>query len=100
MASNPIETSSEQGLASAPVDAELALPDSLAQDVTGSPELDLAPRRRRQSRGLWYEAGRDLVTRRRSGQVGLAIVLILISIALLAPILATHNPNDVLIGKE
>ena len=71
MASDPVETSSEQGLSSAPVDAEVALPDSLAQDVTGSPELNLATRRRRQSRGLWYEAGRDLVTRRRSGQVGL-----------------------------
>ncbi len=100
MASNQVETPSEQGLSSAPVEAEVALPDSLAQDVTGSPELTLTTRRRRQSRGLWYEAGRDLITRRRSGQVGLAIVLILISIALLAPTLATHNPNDVLIGKE
>ncbi len=100
MASNPVETPSEQGLASAPVDVEVALPDSLAQDVTGSPQLNLTTRRRRQSRGLWYEAGRDLITRRRSGQVGLAIVLVLISIALLAPTLATHNPNDVLIGKE
>lgn len=67
-------------------------------DVTTGPGLDLS--RRRQTRGLWYEAARDLIKYRRSGQVGLALVLTLIIIALLAPVLATHPPNEVLIGKE
>lgn len=70
------------------VDAEVASP----------PELDLT--KRRQVRGLWYEASRDLVTRRRSGQIGLVIVMALILVALLAPALATHDPNQVLLGKE
>ncbi len=61
-------------------------------------DLSLSPKRK--SRGFWSEAAHDLVTRRRSGQVGLAIILVLISIALLAPTLATHEPNAVLIGKE
>jgi peptide/nickel transport system permease protein len=75
------------------------------QDVTGtsSPsatsDLDLTTKRRR-VRGLWYEASRDLVTRRRSGQVGLAVVLVLVLIAIAAPLLATHDPNQVLLGKE
>lgn len=60
--------------------------------------LDLS--KRRQTRGLWYEAARDLIKYRRSGQIGLALVGTLILIALLAPVLATHPPNQVLIGKE
>lgn len=67
-------------------------------EVAPSVDLSLSPRRK--SRGFWSEALRDLVTRRRSGQVGLAIVVVLIGIALLAPTLATHEPNAVLIGKE
>lgn len=34
------------------------------------------------------------------GEVGLVIVLAMIAVALLAPTLATHPPNMVLIGKE
>lgn len=56
--------------------------------------------KRRKSRGFWAEALRDLLRNRRSGQVGLIIAAFLISLALLAPALATHNPNGVLIGKE
>lgn len=68
-------------------------------DVSASsPELILT--KRRQSRGFWFEALRDLVLHRRSGQVGLIIALFLITLALLAPTLATHDPNNVLIGKE
>ena len=70
-----------------------------ASSLASSAELNLA-KPRRQTRGMWYEAGRDLVTRRRSGQVGLVIVLLLVLMAFLAPTLATHNPDDVLIGKE
>jgi peptide/nickel transport system permease protein len=70
-----------------------------ASSPANSSELNLA-KPRRQTRGLWYEAGRDLLTRRRSGQVGLAIIITLVLIAFLAPTLATHEPNDVLIGKE
>jgi ABC-type dipeptide/oligopeptide/nickel transport system permease subunit len=72
------------------------------QEAPASPvkpaAIDFSPRRK--SRGFWSEALRDLVTRRRSGQVGLAIVLSMIAVALLAPTLATHPPNMVLIGKE
>ena len=56
--------------------------------------------KRRKSRGFWAEALRDLVLHRKSGQVGLVIIGLLILMALLAPSLATHNPNGVLIGKE
>lgn len=70
-----------------------------SQEATApSSELDLS--KRRKSRGFWAEGLRDLVTHRRSGQVGLIIALLLISMALLAPTLATHDPNAVLIGKE
>lgn len=65
-----------------------------------APPVELGLSSKRKSRGYWSEAARDLVLRRRSGQVGLAIVLVLIAIALLAPTLATHPPNAVLIGKE
>ena len=56
--------------------------------------------KRRKSRGFWAEALRDLVLHRRSGQVGLVIIGLLVLMAVLAPSLATHNPNGVLIGKE
>lgn len=70
-----------------------------SQEATApSPGLDLS--KRRKSRGFWSEGLRDLVTRRRSGQVGLIIAAGLIAMALLAPTLATHDPNAVLIGKE
>jgi peptide/nickel transport system permease protein len=56
--------------------------------------------KRRKSRGFWAEALRDLVLHRKSGQVGLVIIGLLVLMAVMAPSLATHNPNDVLIGKE
>ncbi len=68
-------------------------------DATTSP-AELIVTKRRKSRGFWAEALRDLVLNRRSGQVGLVIALFLILLALLAPALATHDPNGVLIGKE
>ncbi len=55
---------------------------------------------RRQTRGLWYEAIRDLLTHRRSGQVGLVILSFLLLVAIFAPQIATHEPNQVLIGIE
>ncbi|MEA3337178.1 MAG: ABC transporter permease [Chloroflexota bacterium] len=69
------------------------------QDTASSPPVDLAAPKRK-SRGLWAEAGRDLVTRRRSGQVGLVTIIFLILVAVFAPVIATHDPNEVLIGKE
>jgi peptide/nickel transport system permease protein len=56
--------------------------------------------KRRKSRGFWAEALRDLLRNRRSGQVGLVLVLFLVLVAVLAETLATHQPNNVLIGKE
>lgn len=64
------------------------------------PSTEVILTKRRKSRGFWAEALRDLLRNRRSGQVGLIIALFLILIALLAPTLATHDPNSVLIGKE
>lgn len=99
MALDPSGTSPEQGSSNITLETLDLRPESPVQEGYAGSELNLAPKRRL-ARGLWYEAARDLITRRRSGQVGLAIVLVLISIALLAPTLATHKPNDVLIGKE
>jgi len=70
-----------------------------SNDVSPTP-ADTTIVKRRKSRGFWAEALRDLLRNRRSGQVGLIVVSFLISLALLAPALATHNPNGVLIGKE
>lgn len=70
-----------------------------SNDVT-LPPAEATAIKRRKSRGFWAEALRDLLRNRRSGQVGLIIAAFLVSLALLAPTLATHNPNGVLIGKE
>jgi peptide/nickel transport system permease protein len=72
----------------------------MADQASTTPIADLEPIKRRRSRGFWAEGLRELVTHRRSGQVGLIIALLLILMALLAPTLATHDPNGVLIGKE
>lgn len=37
---------------------------------------------------------------RRSGMIGLGIVILLILVALFAPLLAPYGPNEILIGKE
>jgi ABC-type dipeptide/oligopeptide/nickel transport system permease subunit len=71
-----------------------------AQEAPVASQDELVPRKRRVSGGFWAEGIRNLVTRRRSGQLGLVIALGLITMALLAPALATHDPNGVLIGKE
>ena len=70
-----------------------------SQDET-TLSTDTIVTKRRKSRGFWAEALRDLVLHRKSGQVGLVIIGLLVLMAILAPSLATHNPNDVLIGKE
>ncbi len=61
--------------------------------------VDLQFRQPRRSRGLWQDMARDLL-RRRSGQVGLVIILFLVALAAFAPQLATHDPTDPLLGKE
>jgi peptide/nickel transport system permease protein len=40
------------------------------------------------------------VLRQRSAVVGLTILVFLIAVAVFAPVIATHNPNDSLLGKE
>jgi ABC-type dipeptide/oligopeptide/nickel transport system permease subunit len=50
-------------------------------------------------RSLWQNAWRYLF-RQRSAIVGIIILGLLVLVALLAPVLATHNPVDTLIGKE
>lgn len=49
--------------------------------------------------GLWKGAWRRLL-RRRTGVVGLTIIGLMVSMALAAPLIATHDPNQVLIGVE
>ncbi len=72
----------------------------MTSNDVNTPAAGITLTKRRKSRGFWAEALRDLVLNRRSGQVGLVIILGLILIAILAPTLATHDPNGVLIGKE
>lgn len=48
---------------------------------------------------LWKQTWRRLL-RKRSGQVGLIIIGMLLLIAITAPVIAPYDPNDVLIGTE
>ncbi|WP_370673761.1 ABC transporter permease [Pleomorphomonas sp. PLEO] len=48
---------------------------------------------------LWKQTWRRLL-RKRSGQVGLIILGMLLLIAIAAPVIAPYDPNDVLIGTE
>lgn len=50
-------------------------------------------------RSLWSNAARYLF-RQRSAVVGMFILGILLFCAIMAPVLATHNPEATLIGKE
>jgi peptide/nickel transport system permease protein len=50
-------------------------------------------------RSLWQNALRYLF-RQRLAVVGMIILVLLVSIAVFAPVLATHDPNDTLIGVE
>ena len=67
------------------------------QDTNASPNIEFTSRR--QTRGLWYEAARDLI-HRRSGQVGLILIIFMVLIAIFASRLATYDPLQVLIGVE
>lgn len=49
--------------------------------------------------GLWRGAWRRLL-RRRTGVIGMVIIGLMITMALAAPLIATHDPNQVLIGVE
>jgi peptide/nickel transport system permease protein len=49
--------------------------------------------------GLWRGAWRRLL-RRKTGVIGLSIIGTLVLIAVLAPLLAPYDPNQVLIGQE
>jgi len=60
---------------------------------------DIAFTPKRASRGFWHQGLYNLV-RRRSGQAGLIIIGFLVLVAVFAPQLATHDPVEVLIGKE
>src|ERR687897_1453324 len=64
----------------------VAAPDSLALE----PQLH---RVERVSAGLWRDAGRRLV-RDRAALTGLAVVVFLIVVAIIAPLVTPHPPND------
>lgn len=49
--------------------------------------------------GLWRGAWRRLL-RRKGGVIGLFIIGLMVLVALLAPLIAPYDPNEVLIGKE
>lgn len=49
--------------------------------------------------GLWRGAWRRLL-RRKGGVIGLVIIGFMLFVALAAPILATHDPTQVLLGQE
>jgi ABC-type dipeptide/oligopeptide/nickel transport system permease subunit len=52
-----------------------------------------------QPSGLWRGAARRLV-RRKTGVIGLSIILFMVLVALAAPLFAPYDPNKVLIGHE
>ncbi len=51
------------------------------------------------ARGLWRDAFRETL-RKKSAQVGLALLAFLVVLAVFAPVIAPYGPNEVLIGKE
>jgi ABC-type dipeptide/oligopeptide/nickel transport system permease subunit len=53
----------------------------------------------RRSRGLWSDAARGLL-HKKSALVGVVLLLVMISIALLAPLLAPFEPDEVLLGEN
>src|SRR5262245_52084439 len=73
---------------------EPAVPDPLEPPV--SPQgVELVPVLR--SRGLWRDAFRSTL-RTRSAQVGLGLLLLLIVLAVFAPLIAPYGPNEVLLN--
>jgi peptide/nickel transport system permease protein len=50
------------------------------------------------SRGLWRDAWRSTL-RTRSAQVGLGLLLLLVVLAVFAPVIAPYSPNEVLLGQ-
>lgn len=63
-------------------------PDAVAMALTES----------RPSRGLWGNAFRQLM-RKRSAVVGLVMLGVLLFVAVFAPLIAPHGPNEVLLGN-
>jgi peptide/nickel transport system permease protein len=51
------------------------------------------------SAGIWRDTARN-VLRQRSARIGILILGLLVVIALLAPVIATHDPNQSLLGHE
>jgi peptide/nickel transport system permease protein len=51
------------------------------------------------SRGLWRDAFREML-RKKSAVAGLSLLVLLILVAVLAPVIAPFGPNEVLLGKE
>jgi peptide/nickel transport system permease protein len=65
----------------------------------GTEEIVLAERMPvRRSRGLWSDAARGLL-HKKSALVGVVLLLLMVSVALLAPLLAPFEPNEVLLAE-
>jgi len=54
---------------------------------------------RQKPAGLWRDTLRNIL-RQRSAIIGLTVLVFLVGVALLAPVIATHDPNEPMIGIE
>ena len=68
-------------------------------NVAEIPTDDIADIGDYKANSLWRLTLRR-VLRQRSAQVGLVILGIVVIMAVFAPLIATHDPEEVLIGKE
>lgn len=67
---------------------------SLAAEANNAARGPLAARAKPRSRGLWSDAWRRL-RRNRAAVAGLAFILLMFLVALLAPLLAPHDPETI-----
>jgi peptide/nickel transport system permease protein len=70
-----------------------------APNVPGAPAVVGDPLAKAKPSGLWRDTLRNIL-RQRSAVVGLILIGFLVLVALLAPLIATHDPNLPMIGLE
>jgi peptide/nickel transport system permease protein len=66
---------------------------------TGLPVLSADPLTGTRSTSLWRDTAGNIL-RQRSAAIGLLILTVLVLTAIFAPLIATHDPNDTLLGEE
>jgi ABC-type dipeptide/oligopeptide/nickel transport system permease subunit len=67
--------------------------------LPGSPAAAADPLARAKPTGIWRDTLRN-VLRQRSAVVGLILIGFLVLVALLAPVISTHDPNQPMLGVE